>query len=151
MKKKLIMLVFTLIFVFSFSAAAFATDCCDGCCCHYTLTPGFWKNHTDLTESLLPIALGNIDVTSIDQAVQILNSNGDSSNGINKLCRNLLAVKLNFAYFGGSLDAADQADAFLMEYGPDDWSSLTKEQKSYVLGLASALDDYNNSNPPPES
>jgi hypothetical protein len=149
MKKKLSILVLTMIFVFSFSAIASAC---------YLLTPGYWKNHTDVLDNFLPIQLGDTEVTTVEQALIILQGNGDSSNGINKLSRNLLAMKLNFANFesegtpvsDGAKIYAARADAVLLEYDPEEWDSLSPELQQSIVNLAASLDYWNNSYPDPE-
>lgn len=118
-----------------------------------TLTIGYWKNHAGLGPQdnvlgqYLPISLGSLSVTSEAQAVQILNFNGDASNGINKLYAQLLAAKLNIANGAdGSAVAStiSAADSFLATRTPASWSSLTRTQKNQVLSWAQTLDNYNN-------
>ncbi|MGZ7043377.1 MAG: hypothetical protein ACXVHW_03475 [Methanobacterium sp.] len=121
-----------------------------------TKTIGFWKTHSDNLTSLLPntgISLGNyggeksVLVTSPDQAVEILQMNGDSSNGINKLYAQLLAAKLNLLN-GANKEIKPliitEIDPFLSTYDAADWSSLNKKEQNQVLDWMTALDDYNN-------
>jgi len=119
-----------------------------------TFTIGFWKNHSglgngnqqDLISQYLPISLGSINVTTVQQAVDILSNMG--SNGINKLMAQMLATKLNIANGAPvtpKLTAAlTAADDFLMTYDADDWSGLSKAQQKNVLGWMSKFDDFNN-------
>jgi roadblock/LC7 domain-containing protein len=118
-----------------------------------TLTIGYWKTHPDATAKLLPIWLGaaggpkSIQVTTAAQATTILSFSGDASNGINKLDGQLLAAKLSIATGAGSSAVASTisaADAFLATHNSADWASLTKTQKTQVLGWATTLDNYNN-------
>ncbi len=128
----------------------------DGC----TSTIGYWKNHAglgpqeDVVSDLLPIWLGtpggaeSIKVTSAEQAVDILNMKlGNPSNGITKLYAQLLAAKLNVARGAdGTVIAAavTAADAFLSDYGWQDWRSLTSQQQETVLSWMTAFDAFNN-------
>ncbi|MGZ7068369.1 MAG: hypothetical protein ACXVHT_08720, partial [Methanobacterium sp.] len=86
-------------------------------------------------------------VTSPDQAVEILQMNGDSSNGINKLYAQLLAAKLNLLN-GANKEIKPliitEIDPFLSTYDAADWSSLNKKEQNQVLDWMTALDDYNN-------
>jgi len=135
---------------------------CGGC----TLTIGYWKNHAGLGNGnqqdgitpLLQDAGGSIwlgtpngeksvAITSASQAVNYLDRQGDSSNGINRLYAQLLAAKLNIQNGAcpnvvSSTIAA--ADAFLATHNADDWSSLTTAQQSQVDTWKTTLDDYNN-------
>jgi hypothetical protein len=127
---------------------------CGGC----TLTIGYWKNHAgfgpqrDMVTGLLPISLGSISVTNAAQAVQFLGFKGsnnvfDASNGINKLCAQLLGAKLNIKNGAdGSVVASTiaAADAFLATKNSLSWAGLTKTQKNQVLSWMSTLDNYNN-------
>lgn len=129
--------------------------CNAGC----SLTIGYWKTHAgftgnnaDMVTPLLPIWLGtangaySIQVTTASQAVNILNFQGSSSNGIYKLEGQLLAAKLNIASGADGTAISStiaQADAFLAS-NPLAWSKLSKAQQSVVLGWATTLDNYNN-------
>jgi hypothetical protein len=119
-----------------------------------TFTIGFWKNHAglgngnqaDLITPLLPIKLGNMWVNTAAEAVAILSNMG--SNGIDKLMAQMLATKLNIANGAPvtpKLTAAlAAADAFLMTYDADDWSSLSKAEQKAVLSWMTKFDDFNN-------
>jgi roadblock/LC7 domain-containing protein len=118
-----------------------------------TLTIGYWKTHPDATARLLPIWLGtpgglkSIQVITATQATTILSFNGDASNGINKLDGQLLAAKLSIATGADSSAVASTisaANVFLATHNSGDWASLTKTQKTQVLGWATTLDNYNN-------
>jgi hypothetical protein len=145
----------------SASASVDVTVVCEppktGC----TRTPGYWKNHAgfkkqaDVVSPLLPIWLGtaggakSVNVTTAAQAVDLLNRENDSSNGINKLYSHLLAAKLN-----GAADASTTnvdatiaaADAFLANHNSLSWSGLSAAQQTQVLAWKSKLDSYNNGN-----
>jgi hypothetical protein len=125
-----------------------------------TLTIGYWKNHAgfgpqaDVVTPLLPIWLGtagggkSVHVTTAQMAVDYLSQNvyGTASNGITKLYAQLLGAKLNLASGAdGSAIAATiaAADAFLATHDYLDWTSLSKAQKSMVLGWHGALGNYN--------
>ena len=128
----------------------------DGC----TSTIGYWKTHAglgpqdDVVSDLLPLWLGtpggetSIKVTSAQQAVDILKmSLGDSSNGITKLYAQLLAAKLNVASGAGNTaiaTALTAADAFLSDYGWQDWETLTPDQQQTVLSWMTTFDAFNN-------
>jgi hypothetical protein len=118
-----------------------------------TLTIGYWKTHPGATAKLLPIWLGtpggakSIQVTTAPQATTTLSFNGDASNGINKLDGQLLGAKVSIATGADSSAVASTigaADAFLATHNSADWASLTKTQKTQVLGWATTLDNYNN-------
>jgi roadblock/LC7 domain-containing protein len=70
------------------------------------------------------------------------------SNGIDKLMAQMLATKLNIANGAPvtpKLTAAlAAADAFLMTYDADDWSSLSKAEQKAVLSWMTKFDDFNN-------
>jgi hypothetical protein len=124
-----------------------------------TRTPGYWKNHAgfkkqaDVVSPLLPIWLGtaggakSIKVTTAAQAVDLLNRENDSSNGINKLYSHLLAAKLNAASNASTtnVDATiAAADAFLANHNSAGWTSLSAAQQAQVLAWKDKLDSYNN-------
>jgi hypothetical protein len=132
--------------------------------CTYTI--GYWKTHavdnlyghnTDHVSSHLPIYLGtlggaqtvvvaqNTDVVSIMKRI----GPGGSSNGILKLYAQLLGAKLSMAQDVPSdpsciQDVVDAADAFLATHNAEDWATLSKSDRSDVLGWMSMLDQYNN-------
>jgi len=135
-------------------------ECVQGC----TLTIGFWKTHTGLgngnqldeVSQYLPLWLGtaggtkSVQVTTVAQAQVILSTMG--SNGIDKLRAQLLATKLNLA--SGSPASWPNlstniaaADAFLAQYAPSDWNSLSKNQQKQVNSWMSFFDTYNNTGP----
>ena len=116
-----------------------------------TRTPGYWKNHEEVLATRLPIWLGtpggaeSEQVTTVDRADEILSSN--SSNGIAKLRKHLLAAKLNIAggvSVGTIASAITAADAFLALHDEDDWDGLTKEEQAQVLAWKDTFDAYNN-------
>lgn len=133
---------------------------CGGC----TLTIGYWKNHdgsgpqVDEITPLITAAgdtiwLGtagkadSVAITTSAQAVNYLDRQGDSSNGINRLYAQLLAAKLNV--LNGACDDAVEdtiaaADLFLATHNADDWSSLSHVEQAQVNQWKNALDDYNN-------
>ena len=133
---------------------------CGGC----TLTIGYWKTHAgftgnnaDVVTQYLPIYLGTqggtytTKVSNPTQAVNILNKENDSSNGIQKLKAQLLGAKLNIANGASKTGIAgviSNADAFLAAHPASDWTAtppkLTKAEKNQVLSWATKLDQYNN-------
>jgi hypothetical protein len=122
---------------------------CNGC----TLTIGYWKTHgynspgnqADMVTPLLPITLGNTEVTNAEQAANILKLD-EASNGLKKLQAQLLAAKLNIKNGADGSQIAStiaNADSYLAKWGTN-WSSLTKAQKAKVLDAMTKLDNYNN-------
>jgi hypothetical protein len=128
---------------------------------HCTRTIGYWKTHDgsgpqpDVVTALLPQWLGtplglkSIDVTNTTISHNILSQDvyGTPKNGITKLYAQLLGAKLNAANDADiSLISATiaAADVFLATHDWNDWDSLSKAQKTMVLGWQSTLDDYNN-------
>jgi len=122
-----------------------------------TLTIGYWKTHAgfgpqdDEVTPLLSVWLGNLEVTTAAQAVEILKMKycGGSSNGIVKLSAQLLGAKLNIVNGASSTDVDDviaDADAFLEAHDCEYWYSddITKSEKKMILGWHKTLDDYNN-------
>jgi hypothetical protein len=116
-------------------------------------TIGYWKNHPDDVEPLLPISLGtpggtkSVRVTDVATAVGILSQSGGASNGIVKLKAQLLAAKLDIA--SGSDDAAVfgkiiEADNFLSTHDEASWKGLSKSDQQYVLALKDIFDAFNN-------
>jgi hypothetical protein len=135
----------------------YTCECPNGC----TLTIGYWKTHAGFTgrndddvTQFLPIWLGtpygakSVEVASAAQAVSILKFEyGTASNGITKLYAQLLGAKLNVGNGASYDDVANviaKADAFLALYNWENWTSLSKKQKSDVITWMSLLDAYNN-------
>jgi len=63
-----------------------------------TRTPGYWKTHEEITTQLLPKTLGDEEITTFEQAFDILDS--DAVDMRDKLKSHLLAMKFNIAYYG---------------------------------------------------
>lgn len=133
-------------------------------CNGYTLTIGYWKNHDgsgpqadEITPLIIKaggtIWLGtpngeySVAVKNAAEAVNYLDRQGKSSNGINRLYAQLLAAKLNILN-GACDDAIEEtiaaADAFLATHGADEWDDLTADEKQDVNGWKDMADDYNN-------
>jgi len=121
---------------------------------------GYWQHRagfqTDVDEvsDLLPITLGllggakSVAVETAKEAVEIFHSEDHSSrsNGIAKLYAHLLAAKLNVAAGAVDDDIADviaDADAFLANYGLEDWGDLNKGERHQVLYWKDMLESYN--------
>ena len=64
-----------------------------------TRTIGYWKTHPEITEKYLPINLEEDVVSTIDEAINIFNFNGEANIMENKLNAQLLAIKLNVAHY----------------------------------------------------
>jgi hypothetical protein len=124
-----------------------------------TKTLGYWKNHaggtkkTDAVSPLLPLWLGTADgeksvqVTTAEQAVEILAKREDASNGINKLYAQLLAAKLNIRRGADDSIVARliaAADLFLARMSGSQWAALQANDRRSVLNWAEFLDDFNN-------
>ncbi len=129
----------------------------EGC----TRTIGYWKTHAgfgpqpDMVSQYLPVWLGDaggaksLHITSAAMAYAVLSQNvyGAPNNGITKLYAQLLAAKLNFAAGASDADvvgAVLDADDFLADHNYMDWTGLTHQEKNWVNGWKSTLDDYNN-------
>ena len=80
-------------------------------------TPGYWKNHPDHLFEHLPISIGGEDVTTVDEALEILGQKGNAKDASNALAKHLLATKLNVSNNSTNnaciADAVAEADAFL--------------------------------------
>ncbi len=133
-------------------------------CGGYTLTIGYWKNHDgtgpqdDEITPLINAAGGviwlgtaegeeSVAVTNAAEAVNYLDRQGQSSNGINRLYAQLLAAKLNI--LNGACDNAIEdtisaADAFLATHSAEDWDGLSADEQQMVNEWKDMLDDYNN-------
>jgi len=134
--------------------------------CGCTLTIGYYMNHAGLghgkqVDEVTPliekagctIYLGDKDgtksvkVCTAAEAKNLLDRQGNSANGINRLYAQLLAAKLNI--LGGASDDAvadtiAAADAFLADHCADDWDGLSAEEQQDVNEWQSTLDSYNN-------
>ncbi len=126
-----------------------------------TRTIGFWKNHTglgpqdDLVSQFLPLSLGTpggartLLVSDVQAAYDVLSMSltMDKLDGISKLYAQLLAAKLDIANGAdGSVvaEVIQEADAFLADHDPSDWSGLDNETQKKVLYWKDMLDAYNN-------
>jgi hypothetical protein len=122
----------------------------DGC----THTIGYWRNHLEVVEPLLPIWLGDADgeasiaVTDTDIAYEILTRAWDSSrNMIIKLYAQLLATKLSIADGADPtavLDAIAEADAWLAMYDWTDWDDIPRPERGMIGDWKDIFDMYNN-------
>jgi len=123
------------------------------------LTIGYWKNHlttgTPRTSQYLPKSLGTYEVDTTDEAAAIFKAtncgNSKDQNAIGCLAGQLLAAKLNYANDVRHCidETITDADDFLkgIDYtGPTGKYTLTEAQRSSAVGLAKALDSYNNGN-----
>ncbi len=129
------------------------------------LTPGYWKNHQQQATPLLPIKLGNYNVSTFALATGVFNNmncSSSSANGaIGCLSGHLLATKFNLKNGSDSCiqGVVDKADAFLkaqsvtyggytatgVNYtGPSATYTLSATQRSLAIALKDALDKYNN-------
>jgi hypothetical protein len=114
-------------------------------------TPGYWKSHPAVAESLLPLSLGGYAVQMSAQLQAVFSAMDCRSAGgaVGCLAGHLLATKLNIA---NGTSACIQptvmtADALLTTVGyagPNGSYSLTREQRALAVKLAGALDAYNN-------
>lgn len=120
-------------------------------------TIGFWRNPNGqqaiVDLNLLPIQLGNgtgktVTVSTLAEANDYLNRQGDSSNGINRLYAQMLATKLNIksGYAANStvLTAIQEADDFLALYNETDWVALNGMQQMQVNIWKDIFDVFNN-------
>lgn len=117
-----------------------------------TRTIGYWKNHPEVIDPLLPVWLGtaggskSVQVTTSAQAVTI-EGIPTANNGIDKLSAQLLAAKLsieNGADGSAVATTIQAADSFLANNNRDDWDSLSSVDQAQVLSWATTLDTYNN-------
>ena len=93
-----------------------------------------------------PLSIGGEDVTTVDEALEILGQKGNAKDASNALAKHLLATKLNVSNNSTNnaciADAVAEADAFLAANPPG--SDLTKADRAKALGLKDLLDEYNN-------
>jgi len=98
-----------------------------------------WLGDKDGTKS--------VQVSTAAEAKNILDRQGVSSNGINRLYAQLLAAKLNILNGAGD-NAVDETiaatEAFLAEHGSADWDGLSSEDQQKVNEWKDVLDNYNN-------
>jgi uncharacterized repeat protein (TIGR01451 family) len=83
-------------------------------------TPGYWKNHADATQALLPLNLGNHTVFTAAEATIIMNGMGCGHDGpVNCMAGMLLAAELNFANGGSTCikQVLIDANQFLADHG----------------------------------
>lgn len=112
-------------------------------------TIGFWRNHEADTTALLPQSIGNYQVLTFTQAIQVFDA-ANSKNAYNQLAAQLLAAKLNIANGSDSSCISTtimQADSLLINAaynGPNTTSSPSGSLKSTVTSTKAALDAYNN-------
>ena len=118
---------------------------------------GLWMTHDgsgpqdDLVTQYLPISLGSLSVTTNTQAHSILSDRGsdgikDSSNGINKLYRELLAAQLNIANGADATAVASTisaANSFLLSHDSTSWSGLSDTDVDNVSTWFNILNSYN--------
>ncbi len=111
-------------------------------------------NNEDAVTPLLPLWLGDPDGTSSILAedsmkaweILVMQSFLLRGNGVAKLRSHLLTAKLNVANGADDAEVADtvfEADAFLSEFGVEDWGGLSKQQKSAVLGWMNQCEEFN--------
>ena len=115
-------------------------------------TPGYWKNHSKATTPLLPLMLGNFNVTTFDTASEIMSEMGCGSQGVeNCMAGMLLATELNLAQGGAVIpcvtSAVSQANALLVKYnynGPHSTPSpkLTAADSAAMMSLHDMLSNY---------
>ncbi len=113
--------------------------------------PGYWKNHPDAIQPLLPITLGNEAVNTVSLAQTVL-KDADAKDASNALAAHLLATELNVN--SESLEQAcilsvvGEAQDFLTQHPRG--SGLTAKNKAIqqlreeALALKDQLDQYNN-------
>ncbi len=122
------------------------------------LSPGYWKNHSTDTTSLLPQSLGDYVVDTWAKAQAVFDSMkcGESqpADALGCLAGHLLAAKLNVANGANPCIAPviGQADALLrsLGYAGPGTYSLTSSQRETALALKNKLDAYDNSGDCPE-
>ena len=122
------------------------------------LTPGFWKNHQQATQALLPLPLGTFSVTTFATARAVLSEMGCGSVGaLNCMAGMLLAAELNLAQGGstciGTLSAPldpttviGQANLLLIKYsynGPGHTFTLSSSDRTAAMTLHDLLSAYN--------
>ncbi|MCB1183612.1 hypothetical protein KDM41_09260 [bacterium] len=120
-------------------AGLFAPFVGDGC----AHGKGYWKNHTDEVEPMLPLLLGaeggekTMAVEDTDTVYAVLQQHawGHPSNGITKLYAQLLTAKINIANGAdgtGAAEAIAWADAFLADHDWNDWCNLDRDGQREV-------------------
>lgn len=117
---------------------------------------GDWQTKADrsgnhLLDAFLPKSLGNLAVTTCEEAIAILGS-ASGKFAENQLAAQLLAAKLNVAAGASTCSAVTtaitQADALLVTVGyagpPSSLIGPKGAHRAVALSLASTLDNYNN-------
>jgi hypothetical protein len=118
-----------------------------------SLEAEYWKEHLSATGALLPLALGNVSVSSTNSAFAILTWTGgcerSTTRAVNCLAAQLLAAELNVANDAANacIDTAIiQANSFLVTIsyaGPGQRYVLTPTQLDTAFSLADPLDSFN--------
>ena len=113
---------------------------------------GFWKTHLDAVAPLLPVSLGNFQVTTTAIADSVFSAtncgNSKPASAVGCLAGQLLAAKLNIANGQSTCIAPTvaNADALLVSIGyvgPTGTYTLTSAQRARAVQLAKALEGYN--------
>lgn len=134
-KKSFSLLSFTVAALFLILLAP-ATQAC-------TFTPGYWKNHPDDITPRLPITIGDLELTTAEEVVAILNTKprGDATY---ILARYLIALKLSIYDWNWISprvqDYLDEADAWLTQY-PLGSNPRGQDRKS-ITNLSEEIGDF---------
>lgn len=127
-------------------------ECVVGC----TLTPGYWKTHSDKgpapfddTWDLLPNGSDTIFFLSGQTYYEVLWTNPQGGNAYYILAHAYIAAELNQlngADFSAVQDAFDEATGLFEAYTPEQIGALKGKNplRQQFLKLATILDDYNN-------
>ncbi len=140
-KKSFSLLSFTVAALFLILLAP-ATQAC-------TYSPGYWKNHPDDITPRLPITIGDLELTTPEEVVAILNTKprGDATY---ILARYLIALKLSiYDWYWDSVPPAlqeiiqemlNEADAWLTQY-PLGSNPRGQDRKS-ITNLSEEIGDF---------
>jgi hypothetical protein len=108
-----------------------------------TYSPGYWKNHPDDITPRLPITIGDLELTTPEEVVAILNTKprGDATY---ILARYLIALKLSIHDWNWISprvqDYLDEADAWLTQY-PLGSNPRGQDRKSITV-LSEEIGDF---------
>jgi hypothetical protein len=148
MNKKCLIII-TMVIASAICFAGTAVLACD-CGCGCTLTPGYWKTHSQYGPAPYDDTWANIGedfpfYNSGKTFYEVINTPPKKGNAYYILSFQFIAVWLN--YFNGAslIDSVDEAwhdaELFFLNHAPSD--SLSKDERAEVIGWATILSDYN--------
>ena len=148
MKKKYLIII-TMLIASAICFAGTAVLACD-CGCGCTLTPGYWKTHSQYGPAPYDDTWANIGedtqfYNSGKTFYEVINTPPKKGNAYYILSFQFIAVWLNY-YNGASVpddvdEAWHEAEFFFLNYTPSD--SLSEDERDEVIEWATTLANYN--------